>query len=413
MLYNISIFYYNLFGDLMIEITQLDHNGYGIGKLNNKIVFVRNALPGEIVDIKIIDEKKKYLKADVKTYIKKSNDRIDVICPYYNSCGGCDLLHMSYNDQLKFKQNKINNIINKYLKTKININNIVKSDKQFNYRNKTVFQVKNGIGFFDNKSHDLIKTDSCLLSDKLINKSIKYLNKLELNKIDKITLRANNNKLMIIIDTKHDIDITPIKEISNSIYIHNKSYNLVYKEPFNYQKLNEYNFLIAPDSFFQINNNVCIKMYDKIKSYIKENTNVLDLFCGCGTIGIYTNINNHTIGIEKVESAIESANINKHNNNVKNIEFICGSVDDYISNINNIDTIIIDPPRAGITSKTIENILRIRPKEIIYVSCDPMTLVRDLNHLLDAYNVVELTPFDMFPNTKHIECVCLLKIKEK
>lgn len=412
MLYITSIFYYNLFGDFMIEITQLDHNGYGIGKLNNKIVFVKDALPGEIIDIKVISEKKKYIKADVSKYIKKSSNRITPQCPYYKDCGGCDLLHISYTDQLKFKQDKISNIVNKYLKSKIKINKIVESNQQFNYRNKTVFQVKNKLGFFNNESHNLVTIDSCLLSDKLINNAIKYLNKLDLNKINKITLKSNNNKLMVIIDSKYNIDISPIKEISNSIYIHNKEYNLVYKDKFNYQNLNNYNFLITPDSFFQINNNVCIKMYDKIKSYIKENSNVLDLYCGCGTIGIYTNKNNHTIGIEKVKSSIESANINKYNNNIENIKFICSDVDKYIDKINNIDTIIVDPPRKGISNKTITNILRIHPKEIIYVSCDPMTLVRDLNCLLDAYNIIELTPFDMFPNTKHVECVCLLKKRE-
>ena len=133
----------------MIEITSLDHNGKGIGKLNNKIVFVENALPTEIVDIRIIKEKKNFIEATINRIIKSSINRVDSPCQYFDKCGGCDLLHMKYEDMIKFKQTKIENIVNRYLDKEIKINNIIESNNQFYYRNKVTFQVKEKIGFYD------------------------------------------------------------------------------------------------------------------------------------------------------------------------------------------------------------------------------------------------------------------------
>ena len=176
----------------MIEITSLDHNGRGIGRLNNKIVFVENALPGEIVDITILKEKKKYIEARVNNFIKKSEKRIKSVCPYFAECGGCDLLHLNYEDTLKFKEDKIKNIVNRYLDNKVRINNIVPCDNNFYYRNKTTFQVKNSIGFYKNNTYDIIKTDKCLISSELINNSIEYLKRLDLKYVNKIICTSYN-----------------------------------------------------------------------------------------------------------------------------------------------------------------------------------------------------------------------------
>lgn len=393
----------------MIEINNLDHNGRGIGRLNEKVVFVENALPGEIVEIRILEEKKNYIEASVSKYIKKSNKRSNVLCPYYNNCGGCNIMHMSYSEALKFKEEKIKNIISKYLNENIKINPIIKSDKEFNYRNKVTFQVNKKLGFYKNNTNDIIEIDKCLNADKIINEALPYIKKLNLDLIKKVICRVNNNKLMIIIEAMKDIDTAKIQGIADSIYLNNK---LVYGDEFNYQDLNNYRFVISPDSFFQINNNVCIKLYDKIKSYIKENDTVLDLYCGTGTIGIYTNKNNKTTGIEINKNAIKNAYTNKHINKTHNIDFICNNVSKEINKFNNVDTIIVDPPRSGLDKNTINTILKINPKSIIYVSCDPMTLVRDLKILKDKFDIIEITPFDMFPNTKHVECCSLLRLKE-
>lgn len=398
----------------MIEITSLDHNGRGIGRLNNKIVFVENALPTEIVEINITNEKKKFLEANVKSFIKKSNKRIESKCPFFLKCGGCDLLHLNYEDSLQFKQNKIDNIVSKYLKDTIKINKIVKCDNNFNYRNKTTFHVKEIIGFYKNKTYDIIPIENCLISSKLINESIEYLKKLDLKLISKITCRSSENELMIIIETNNDnIDISPLKEIANSIYIKkNNNYKLLWGEKYITEKIGNYKYLVSPDSFFQVNINTCFKLYSKIKEYVGKNNDILDLYCGTGSISIFVSENNNVLGIEINKYAIKDAKENAKLNHIKNINFICGESDKELENIKmNPNIIIVDPPRSGLSKDTIKNILKISPQKLIYVSCDPMTFVRDLNLLNEKYEIVEITPFDMFPNTKHVECLCLLTLK--
>lgn len=393
----------------MLKIDSLDHSGRGIARLNNKVVFINNALENEIVDIRITNEKKNYIEAKVSSYIQKSKDRVENICPYYNECGGCDIQHITYNKQLEFKQNKIQNIVNKYLNIDTKINNIVGSDLETNYRNKVTFQVNNLIGFFKNKTNDIIKIDKCFLASKRINDSIPYLNTLNLNKINKITCRSTKDELMIIISSKEDIDISSIKNIADSIYINNK---LVYGKQNICNSIGKYKYIISPESFFQINDNICKKLYDKIDEETKDSKNILDLYCGTGSIGIYVSENKNVLGIEINESAINDANINKEINNIQNINFICGDSGKTSTKLEfNPDTVIVDPPRSGLDNTTINNIIRMKPQKIIYVSCDPMTLVRDLNILSNDYNIKEITPFDMFPQTKHIESMCILNSK--
>ena len=393
----------------MLKIDSLDHNGRGITHLSNKVVFVENALEDEIVEINILNDKKNYIEASVSKYIQKSNERVEGLCPYYEVCGGCDILHMTYEKQSEFKQNKIRNIVDKYLDKSIKVNKIVKSNNQFGYRNKVTFQVKNALGFYKNKTNDIVKIDKCLLASKKINDSIEYLNKLDLTKINKITCRSTSNELMIIIDSNSNIDISPIKDIASSIYIKDK---LVHGNPNIYNMIGTYKYIISPDSFFQINDDICKKLYDKIYDETKDSKNVLDLYCGTGSIGIYVSENKNVLGVEINESAINDANVNKELNNIKNISFICGDSGKESKRINfKPDTIIVDPPRSGLDNNTINNILEINPNKIIYVSCDPMTLVRDLKLLSNNYSINEINPFDMFPNTKHVETITILKRK--
>lgn len=395
----------------MVEITSLDHNGRGIGKFNNKVVFVENALPNELVDVRVTKEKKNFIEAEVKNFIKISKNRIKSPCPYFPNCGGCDLLHLNYENSLKFKQDKIKNIINKYLNKEIKINSIINCDNNLYYRNKTTFQVKENIGFYKKKTYNIIPIDNCLISSNLINSSIKYLKKLNLKEITKIICRSAINELMIIIETNNiKLDIKPLKEIATSIYIkNNNKYNLVYGKKYIKEKLGDYEYLVSPDSFFQINIDTCFKLYSKIKEYVGTEKNVLDLYCGTGSISIFISKNNNVLGIEINEYAIKDAKENAKINNIKNIDFICGESGKELNNIKfKPDIIIVDPPRSGLSKETIKNIFKLKAKKLIYVSCDPMTLVRDLNLLSKEYEIIELTPFDMFPNTKHVECLVLL-----
>lgn len=395
----------------MIKIESLDHYGRGITRIDGKIAFIENALPSEIIEVKIDNEKKKYIEGRVLKYIKKSKDRVKVDCPYYDFCGGCNIMHLSYNDQLKFKQEKIENIVKKYLNNNIKINKIIKSDTNINYRNKVTFQVKEGIGFYKNNTYDIINIDNCLICDNLINNSIKYLKKLNLKEINKITCRTGSDELMIIIETENiNLDISELKEIANSIYLKiDNKYIHKYGNKNIYETLNDFKFKISPDSFFQVNIDTCLKMYNKVKDYVGKNKNVIDLYCGTGSIGIFVSDSNKIIGIEINEYACIDAKENKEINNIKNIDFICGDSGKKIKDLNfNPDIIIVDPPRSGLNKETINNILKFNSKEIVYVSCDPMTFVRDLNILNEHYNIEEITPFDMFPRTHHVECVAHL-----
>lgn len=373
-----------------VKIIGLDHQGRGIAKDNNKIVFVSNALPNEIVDIKYTVIKKNFSIAEVIKIIKKSNKRVENLCPYYGECGGCDLLHLAYDEQLKFKEDKIRNIFSKYLNENIMVKEIVKSPKCLHYRNKVTLHNNKKIGLYKNNSNDIIKIDKCLLLDDDINKVIKQL--CDINEKE-IIIRKGNNDIMMIPNIKMAIDGLNIKE--KTIY----------------QKIGNKTFSIVNNAFFQINTSLVEQLYDKVLDYIKsnKNQNVLDLYCGTGTISIFiSEYANKVLGIEINKEAIESANANKKLNNCHNVEFICADISKLKEIKFNPNIVIIDPPRAGLTKNIIDNIIDIKPKQIIYISCDPMTLVRDLNLLKDKYNIIEVTPFDMFPNTHHVETIALL-----
>lgn len=402
-----------------VEVTKLDHQGRGIAKINDKIIFIPNALPEETVDVDIILEKKKYYEGIIKEIINASDKRIKSICPYFEECGGCQFLNMNYQDSLDYKQNKVEEIMNKYLGIKIKINNIVACDNNLYYRNKTTFQVKNDIGFFKEKTNTLIPVDKCYISDIKINDIYKAIkDNINLTNVKQVIIRATKNTLesMVIFKTSNYIDnkkiIDILKKKVDSIYINDE---LIYGKGKIIENLCNKNFYISPSSFFQVNTLQAEKLYNKAIAYadIKKEDTVLDLYCGTGTIGIVASDKaKKVIGIELNKEAIKDANENKKLNNINNIEFYAGDVGK-ILNKNNYkpDIIIVDPPRIGLDSLALAQILNIRPKKLVYVSCDLMTLARDLKLLSNDYDILELTPVDMFPYTAHVESVCALKLK--
>ena len=392
-----------------MEIIKYDHNGRGITYLNDKIVFVSNTIVGEDVEIKVLEDKKNYISADVAKYNKISPIREKNICPYFNICGGCDIMHLPYCEQLKFKQNKLIEIINKFYGGKVEIKDII-SEKQYNYRNKVSLKVNNGLGYYKKNSHDIINIDKCMLLDEDINKLIIILNKIDLGKNKNIVIRKNTSGLMLVLEDKIDYEL--IKKYVSSIYINDKK---IYGEDL-YEEMNGLRFIISPLSFFQVNKYNTINLYNKILDYcdLKGNEVVLDLYCGTGTIGSFVSKKcNRVIGIELNKYAIEDALKNKKINNLDNIEFICGDSGKILKNnkYKNIYIVIVDPPRMGLSDLSINEILNINSKKIIYTSCDPVTLARDLKKLSEKYEVKEITPVDMFPNTYHVESVCVLERK--
>ena len=388
--------------NLEVEITNLDHFGRGIVK-KEKPIFIDNALVGEIVEIEITKDNKKYSEGRVIKYIKKSPLRVESNCPFYDKCGGCDLLHLSYQEQLKYKETKVKEIIKKFSGLEC-IKEIVPTI-QYNYRNKVTLHVKQKLGYYQKKSYDIINIDNCLIADDRINDLIKKLNNIDLNTITKITIRVSSKESMLVIEGGK-LDITSFKEV-DTIIVDNQ---VLKGRGYIIEEINNLKFVISPDSFFQVNRLGMINIYDQVLKYVDNDTNVLDLYCGTGTIGIYlADKVNQVLGIEINKSAINDALMNKKINNLDNIDFKLGDVEDVLNNNSfKADCIVVDPPRAGLGNMVIKNIFKIQPQKLIYVSCDPVTLARDLNILKDKYNVVEITPFDMFSNTYHVECVCAL-----
>ena len=398
-----------------MKIEKLDYYGRGISRSSGKVYFIENALKDEDVSITLLKEKKKYCEAKLKEISNISKDRTEAKCKYYNVCGGCQIMHIKEEKQEEFKKEKVEEILKKFLKYNKDVNDIVFS-KNFNYRNKVVLHVKdNKLGFYKNKTNELIEIDKCLLLTPVINDLISYLkNYIELKDIEKITIKVGNktNEVMLIIDgsiAKYQklLEIVDVLIINEKVMT-TKDYITSY--------IGNKKYIIKRNRFFQVNYDISTRMYDKVKDVIvkEKSKNVLDLYCGTGTIGIYiSDVVSKITGIEVVSDAIEAANTNKKINNVENIEFILGKVEDkldFISN-NNIDTVIVDPPRSGLHKKVIPILEKISPKTIIYVSCDPITMARDIKLLSNNYELVEVTPYDMFPNTYHVECVCVLKLK--
>jgi 23S rRNA (uracil1939-C5)-methyltransferase len=366
-----------------VEILSYDHQGRGIGRINDKIIFIPNTIPGEIVNIKVTKDKKKFMEGEVINFIKESPYRVKDLCPYYETCGGCDLLHIPYSEQLKYKQDKVNNIIKRYVGDNIKINDIIPSDNIYHYRNKVTYHIDGkNIGFYEKKSNKIVTIDKCLLLDKCLNEY----------QVDSI-----NNRKEIVLRTN-------VKEVLDN----NKNKILI--------NIGKYKYKVSLEAFFQVNTNVTYKMYEKIKEYANATNNdyVLDLYCGTGTIGIYVSDTcKEVLGIEINEQAIKDANDNKELNNITNIKFVASDVAKVIDKLGfNPSIILVDPPRAGLDNKTINEIIKMNPSRIVYTSCDPMTLARDLKILKEAYSIKEITPFDMFPNTYHVENVCLLERNE-
>jgi len=401
-----------ILGDNMkVKITDLDSFGRGITKIDNKVCFVEDTLPNEVVEIEVTKEKKKYSEAIVIKYLEKSKERRN-LCPYQDTCGGCDIIHLTEKLQQSFKEEKVNHAM-KYDK-KIEL---VTSKDEFFYRNKVIFHVENNeLGFYEKKSSRLVPIDQCLLVNNKINELIPILKELvKQNPITEIMVRVGNvtNELMVTI--KENIkDYSKLITYTKVLFINNK---LITKDNTITSYIGDKKYLVSKDSFFQINPSITKELYDYIREHIRtiNSKHVLDLYCGTGTIGIYiSDLVNRIIGVEIVKSAVEDAKVNKELNSVKNIEFLCGDVSDFTNIIENkVDTIIVDPPRSGLDKKIRNKLLDMNIKNIIYVSCDLYTLKRDLDLLKQNYHIEEIKAFDMFPNTHHVETVIVLKYNEK
>ena len=400
----------------IVTIESLDHFGLGIAHINEKVVFVENALPGEVVKIEKLEDKNKYMKARVLEYIKKSDKRIKPLCPYFNICGGCSLMFYSYNDTFDYKLKKVSELIRKN-KIKYNGNiEIVKNQNPINYRNKVSLKIVDGkIGYYKSKTHELVEISECLVANQEINKIIKNFKLLNV-KNGSLIIRVNSNKeVLLIIESPSDnynIEIDRLKELVKLVGIvyNNKT---IYGDNFFYERIGGFLFKVSFNSFFQINHYICSLLFKFINEEISQNDTILDLYSGVGTLGIVASKKaRKVISVEIVKNAVLNGIFNAKINKQNNIQFILGDTSKIVNKIkDDFDTLIIDPPRSGLDKNTISFIKNKLPKKIIYVSCDANTLMRDLKLLENNYEISNYKVLDMFSYSYHLESFVVLKIK--
>lgn len=391
------------------KIERLDDFGRGIAYINGKICFIENALPEELVEIKIIKEKKKYYEAKVLNYLEKSNRRQVSNCPYYYLCGGCNLEHISLEEENKFKAEKVKNLLKKFTNINENLVKEIISHNAYNYRNKITLHGQNKkLGLYQKGSNEIVGINECLLVNNKINEIIKELIKINEN-ITKAVIKTSNDLTYSMVEIAGEVkNYSHLLDMVDVLIINKKS---ITKKSKILTTIGDKRYYESISSFFQVNKTLTKNLYDEVLKTVKEihPNRVLDLYCGVGTIGIYVSEHcKEIIGIDYNESNISDANDNKELNQLSNIDFICDKVENRIDSFKDIDLIIVDPPRAGLDAKTRDYLKKINPKAIIYISCDPATLVRDLNKLETAYQVKYLKPFNMFPRTYHVECVSVL-----
>ena len=446
--------------EYIVDIIDNGFEGEGIAKIDGFTIFIPNAIKGERVKILIVKVLASHAFGKILEILEKSQYRIESDCSTYKRCGGCNLRHIRYEETLKMKQNAVQSLVNKTLKTKIQVQETLGMENPYYYRNKAQYPVgidKNGkpiIGVFANRTHEIIPIQKCFIQNEKSEKLAKFVfNWIVRNNISiynektgkglirhivtKIGIKTNEIMCVLVINgSKIPKEQELVQEILENFpevktivkNINTKNTNVIMgKENINIYGngyiediLGEYKFKISPLSFYQVNPVQAEKLYNigvEAAKITKEDI-VFDLYCGIGTISLFmANYAKKVYGIEIVEDAVNDAKENALNNNINNVEFIAGDVEnvlDELINKRNIipDIVMVDPPRKGLDSKSIDNIIKILPKKVVYISCNPATLVRDLAKLEDTYEVKSIKPVDMFPFTSHVECVALMGRKD-
>lgn len=446
--------------EYIVEIIDNGFEGEGIAKINDFTIFIPGAIKGEKVKILIVKLLSSYAFGKILEILKKSENRIEPDCKTYKRCGGCNLRHIKYQETLKLKQNAVQSLVDKTLKNKIKVKETVGMENPYYYRNKVQYPVgidKNGkpqIGVFANRSHEIIPIEKCFIQNEKSEEIAKYIFELwnennytiyneETRKgllrhiVIKTGIKTNQYMCILVVNGQgFDNEKEFASEIANkykeitSIIVNSNMKNtnvilglenrIIFGKGYIEDKLGEYIFKISPLSFYQVNPIQAEKLYNLgiEKANITKDDVVFDLYCGIGTISLFmSKYAKKVYGIEIVEEAIKVAKENSKINNVDNIEFIAGDVEKALSNIiydRKIipDIVMVDPPRRGLDNTSVNNILKIKSKRLVYISCNPATLARDLAKLEEVYEVKEIIPLDMFPFTSHVECVATLKLKK-
>lgn len=439
-----------------VKCTKIDDNGYGIFNIGKNQYKLTNLLPNEEAIVEV-QSKGKYNNIRLIKIVSPADKRTNPKCEIYNSCGGCQLLHMKYNFQLEFKKDYCINAYKEY-GINIKIDELIAASNQFGYRNKmqVAYQFVNGkiiYGFFEENSHKIIPLNKCLVQSDIQNEIVKFVQDLMVNlklqayNEDKRTglirfvlIKESFNKKQLLVTIVTSTDVFPgrnefIKRLrdkfpqittiiqnvnprSTSIILGEQE-RVLFGKGYIEDELLGLNFKISSKTFYQINPEQTVKLYSKVIEYgdFRKDEVVIDAYCGVGTIGmIVAKYVKHVIGVELNKQSVINAKNNARENSVRNIDFICEDATKYLVELAkekvNIDVVIMDPPRSGSTPQFLDSLIALKPKKIVYVSCDTKTQARDIKHLEKHYNIKKVSLIDMFVGTYHVESVVLLERKK-
>jgi 23S rRNA (uracil1939-C5)-methyltransferase len=447
--------------DYEINIDSLGSFGEGVGRIQGFTVFVEGALPGERVLIKIVKVAKSHAYGKLLHIIQKSPERVEPKCPFFKYCGGCQLQHLSYEGQLKYKTQLVRDAFERigHLEN-VKVLPAIGMDEPWRYRNKAQFSVgliegKPAIGFYAPRSHNLINIDVCPIQHDIINRVTELVRKYietynipvyqeETHKgiIRHVVTRTGfrSNELMVVIVTKCELprkkelvsilreglpNLTGIiqnYQTEKTNVILGSRNNILWGSDYIIDDIGDLKFKISPLSFYQVNPVQTEKLYDITLEYagLTGKETVIDAYCGIGTISLFLAKNAAKVyGVELVPQAIEDAKENAEINGIANAEFLTGESETIMPRLSELgvkaDVVVVDPPRKGCDEKLLQAITEMSPKRMVYVSCNPATLARDLRYMTDhGYQVEEAQPVDMFPQTSHVECVTLMtNVKNK
>lgn len=445
---------------ITLQFEDLTHEGSGVGKIDGYPLFVPYGLPGEKAQVKVVKVNKNFGFGKLLEVDNPSEARVEPPCNVYYQCGGCQLQHMSYDMQLEMKQNQVKNVMRKIAHLDhVPVHSTIGMEDPWRYRNKVQIPVgeKDGAlitGFYQQRSHRIIEDmETCVIQDEVNDRMVEAVRRIADRlgiksydeKADRGVLRhimvrtgRETNDTMIVIITRteklpHKDQL--IKELTET-YPHVKSImhninkertnvilgrktNLIWGEEYIYDSIGDIRFAISAKSFYQVNPPQTKKLYEKALEYaaIEDTDTVVDAYCGIGTISLFLAQKAKKVyGVEVVPEAINDAKMNAKLNGITNAEFVVGEAEKVMpwwkAQGLNPDVIVVDPPRKGCEVDFLEAMIAMEPKRIVYVSCNPSTLARDLRILEDGgYETKEVQPVDMFPQTNHIECVTRLEKK--
>ncbi|MFT4414622.1 23S rRNA (uracil(1939)-C(5))-methyltransferase RlmD [Fredinandcohnia humi] len=444
-----------------VTFEDLTHDGAGVAKINGFPIFVPNGLPDELAKIKVVKVKKGYGFGRLIEIYEKSQYRVDAPCPLFKECGGCQLQHLSYEGQMIAKRKQVQEVLTRIGKLKeVKVHPVLGMEHPWRYRNKAQVPVadrEGGLiaGFYQQRSHEIIDMEACLIqqekNDEVVQVVKKICEKYGVQAYDEKNHRGTlrhimaryglvTGEVMVVLITRTKelpnknkilsdiVDQLPdVKSVVQNInpkrtnVIFGDETTVLWGEEYIYDNIGNIRFAISARSFYQVNPEQTKVLYDKALEYAQltgEET-VIDAYCGIGTISLFLARKAKKVyGVEIVPEAIEDAKRNASLNDITNAEFAVGEAEVVIPNWKKegirADVIVVDPPRKGCDEALLQTIIEMKPKRVVYVSCNPATLARDLRILEDGgFQTVEVQPVDMFPQTVHVECVALMSRVEK